>query len=86
MDNLKDLKIDIVDRVIRLKPFFVEHGHELNIQRSYQYLSSSNDLKGDNYTVNYVWETGNLFLKTKEALELQKVIVIKNGFDHNRLN
>jgi hypothetical protein len=36
--------------------------------------------------VSYVWETGILFLKTKEALDRGEVVTIPRGFDESCLS
>ena len=36
--------------------------------------------------LGYVWETGMLFLKTKEALDKGEVVTIERGFDASALD
>lgn len=74
--NLKDfksLRLDIIDNVVTRNLPFRDHGHEFSITESYKLLKSNNQK-----SVNYIWNTGYLFLKTKEALEKFETIVIQD--------
>lgn len=59
--------------------YFRDHGHELNILRSYAMVRPQDGVFAEGFSVDYVWETGNLFLKTREALETDRKIAI-HGF------
>jgi len=76
MDDFKNVVIDIVERKKRRSLRFRDHGHEENIRRSYEMVRPTGDavLSRD---VGYVRGTGELFLKTREALESDRVIVLK---------
>lgn len=79
MDDFKDLKIEVVEKKYKKSLFFRDHGHEENIKRSYEMVCPSNGVQFDGCSFDYVWETGNLFLKTKEALERNMRIVIQKN-------
>jgi len=82
MDDFKDLLVDIVDKKSKFTHFFRDHGHESHIKRSYEMVRSNGKLNSC-CSIDYVWETGELFLKTKEALELMKTIILY-PFDSSR--
>jgi predicted dehydrogenase len=65
MDDFKTLTIENVEKKDTYTSLFRNHGHEANIRASYE--MTKGNLPG--CTPEYVWGTGNLFLKTKEALE-----------------
>lgn len=75
---LDDFKILVIEegankRVIA--PRIRAHGHEENICRSYRMLTgAAQDFGG--CTLKYVWETGMLFLKTREALETNQKLIL----------
>ncbi len=73
MSDYKTMGIDIVSKRKIYNNLFREHGHALNIQRSYE-LSSKKSL-GE--SIKYIYETADLFLKTKEALESQVEMVVQ---------
>lgn len=79
MDDFRDLTVEIVEKKQKVSPFFRDHGHELNILRSYAMVRPQDGVFAEGCSVDYVWETGNLFLKTREALEADRKIVI-HGF------
>jgi predicted dehydrogenase len=76
MDDFKDLTVEVIEKKHKVSPFFRDHGHELNITRSYEMVRPKNGSRAEECSINYVWETGNLFLKTREALESNQEIVI----------
>ena len=57
------------------------HIHDVNMTESYQMVRGANP--GDDLA--YIWETGMLFLKTKEALDKGEVVTIERGYDPSRL-
>lgn len=79
MDDFKDLTVEVIDKKHKISPFFRDHGHERNIIRSYEMVRPSQDNVSDSCSLEYVWETGNLFLKTRESLESNKQIVIHSA-------
>jgi len=48
-------------------------------------LSGRGGHQTDGCAVTYIWETGELFLKTKAALENKEEVVVE-PFDEQRLN
>ena len=76
MDDFRYLLVEILDKKHKIKLPFRDHGHEVNICRSYEMAKKS----GENNlgcSIKHVWETGQLFLKTKEALERDEIITLK---------
>ncbi len=74
MDDFKDLTIEVVDRKHKTSQRLRDHGHENAIRTSY---ALTRDNPG--VTRDYVWQTGDLFLRTKDALEQNKVLIIESG-------
>lgn len=81
LDDYKELRLDILDKKTIYKNFYRDHGHEINIKRSYEMLNGIYD----SLPVEYIWETGELFLKTKEALENNKEIIIGEGYNKDKI-
>jgi predicted dehydrogenase len=78
MDDFKRLVVEIVDKVHIRNPFFRDHGHERSVCSSY---ACSRDKNAPGLSPQYVWESAQLFLKTKEALDNnQKLVVESNEF------
>jgi predicted dehydrogenase len=76
MDDFKDLVVEVVDKKYVTSPLFRDHGHEGNIRNSYEMVRSHGESK-PGCAISYVWETAQLFLKTREALEEEKVITLE---------
>ena len=81
MSDFRDLTIEVVDRKIKCSPWYRDHGHCGAIQASY--LAGQNKQPG--CSIKYIWESGELFLKTKEALEKRESITLQS-FDESRLS
>jgi predicted dehydrogenase len=75
MDDFKELTVEVVDRKHRTSQLFRDHGHEHAIRTSYELVCGDNP----GVTREYVWQTGDLFLRTKSALEQNQVLVIESG-------
>lgn len=76
MSDFKDLTIEVVDRKKRYRPWFRDHGHKGAIQKSYEMtIRGGERFAGE--SIKYVWETGELFLRTKEALETRSDVVVE---------
>jgi len=75
MDDFKTCTIENIEKKDRTSLRFRDHGHEENIKKSYEMFRD-----GPGCAIDYVWETGALFLATKTALESKAQITI-NGFD-----
>lgn len=65
LKDFKELRLDIVDRVIRKRLLYRDHGHERAITNSYALLTTPALSESE----QMVWESGYLTLKTKEALD-----------------
>ena len=75
--ELKDfqyLRIDTIEKVRKIKLLKRDHGHEIAVKKSYE-MGKHDDYAAD---VSYVWNTGYLFLKIKEALEKNEKIVVES--------
>lgn len=81
MDDFKKLVIENIDKKTVYSPLFRDHGHEINITNSYEVAAG----KSPQVDMKYVWETGELFLKTREALEQNSKMTI-NEFNDSFLN
>lgn len=79
MEDFKKLVVEVVEKKYVTNLLHRDHGHEATIRRSYEMVRSKEELN-PGCTAQYVWETGMLFLKTKEALERNRTIVL-NSFD-----
>jgi len=73
MDDFRTLTVEIGPRKHRIRHRYRSHGHEEMIRHSY--LLGRGDA-GAGATASYVWETGQLFLRTKEALERAEPVVV----------
>jgi hypothetical protein len=73
MDDFKNLRIEVVDKKRTITQMFRDHGHEKAIRSSYEMVTPG----GRGSSVDYVWETGYLFLKTREALRQKETIVLQ---------
>jgi predicted dehydrogenase len=76
MDDFKDLVVEVVHRKHVTSPLFRDHGHEDNIRNSYEMVRERGHGLKPGCAINYVWETAQLFLKTREALEEDKIITL----------
>lgn len=76
MDDFKNLMVEVLDKKYKTRLFYRDHGHENRICNSYR-LSQSSDNNCSGCSTKYVWETGQLFLKTKEALEKDHEITLQ---------
>ncbi len=72
MDDFQHLTVEIIDKKEKVTLPHRDHGHGANVRYSLDMLER--DLPGE--SVRYVWDTGELFLKTREALETDKKITV----------
>jgi predicted dehydrogenase len=77
MDDFKDL--EVVDRKEKLSLLFRDHGHREAIRSSYALVRSRQGRTNPGLTPEYVWQTGDLFLRTREALERNQILRIETG-------
>lgn len=68
MEDFHKMIIEVVEKKHFFKSFYRDHGHEQNIRNSFGMVAERN-ANSARCPVSYVWETGELFLKTKQALE-----------------
>lgn len=78
MDDFKTLTIDVGEKRVRTRNIHRDHGHEQMICDSYR-LGRDADRPGA--TADYVWETGQLFLSTRDALELGTPVTVRSRHD-----
>ena len=76
LDDFKTLIVEVIDKKFKISTLFRDHGHEANIIRSYELVLPKLGGLPDSCSPEYLWETGNLFLKTRDALETNQKIVI----------
>jgi predicted dehydrogenase len=75
MDDFHELRIEVVqDRQVR-RALHRDHGHERRVCRSYR-LTGRGGPQEPGAEVGYVWETGELFLATRDALEQDREITL----------
>jgi len=75
LDDFQTLRIDEGARRKTSRLWARNHGHEATICNSYG-LARPTKAAGDDSSVAYVWETGELFLASKEALEQNRTITL----------
>ena len=73
MDDFKSLDVQVVEQRKRIRQRHRDHGHEELIRSSYL-LGRGQGLSA---TTSYVWETGDLFLRTKQALERAERVTVE---------
>jgi predicted dehydrogenase len=73
MSDFKEMRIENLARKQRSHALFRDHGHEESIKTGYRMSSKAGAAFGGS-EVAYVWETAELFLATREALERKEVI------------
>lgn len=81
LDDFHRLQVEVEHDKKVYTPFFRDHGHDYNLSQSYEMANSGapgNDLA-------YIWDTGLLFLKTKQALDEGRSVTIEKGFDRASL-
>jgi predicted dehydrogenase len=69
MDDFKTLVTEVVEKKHSVRLRYRDHGHERMVCDSYGLIWYSNGVRPSGCSSAYVWETGQLFLKTREALE-----------------
>ena len=74
MSDYESMRIDVIEKKKNYSNLFRDHGHEANIKKSYELLKPES--KGE--SIKYIYESGDLFLKTKTALETQKEVIVQS--------
>lgn len=77
LDDFQHLTADVAEKKHSNRLLFRDHGHEETIRAAYSLVRPQRDMH--RATVEYVWQTGDLFLKTKEALDAQRRVRIESG-------
>jgi len=76
MDDYRTLNVEVAERKYHYRNWFRDHGHEKNITRAYIELSGG--LPFDSQAQRaYVWNTGMLFLKIRQALETNREVLVE---------
>jgi predicted dehydrogenase len=73
LDDFHTLQVEISEIKKVHRPAFRDHGHEHRIKTSYEMVRPGS--AGE--SVEYVWETGLLFLKTKQALDERREVTVE---------
>src|SRR3954451_9686022 len=76
--DFKDLRAQCNEQRERVRLRFRDHGHECAIMASYA-MSTKGGGSNGGVGVGYVWDTAQLFLRTREALEQERNVVV-NGY------
>jgi predicted dehydrogenase len=84
LEDFHRMVVEVEDRKRIIAPFFRDHGHDANVRESYEMVCPATE-PNPGCDVAYVWETGLLFLKTKQALDKGEVVTIERGFDESCL-
>jgi hypothetical protein len=80
LDDFHRLVIEEGTRKRVVAPLFRDHGHDANMRESYAMVRpKGNESPGAD--VSYVWETGMVMLKTKQALDQGQVMTVERGYD-----
>src|SRR5262245_7379556 len=85
MDDFNRLVIEEGSSKRIVQPFFRDHGHDANMRESYAMVRPKGN-PGPGADVSYVWETGLVMLKTKEALDKGEPVRVERGFDESCLS
>jgi len=83
LTDFQELRAEVREHRHRIKLRFRDHGHADSILRSYE-MSARSGAGAPGCSVGYVWETGQLFLKTQEALESDAILRV-GAFSPERL-
>ncbi len=76
LDDFKDMTIEDGAKKTRIHLRHRDHGHKDSVLASYAMTAAGGD-QNKGCSLAYLWETGDLFLKTKLALEQQSEIVVE---------
>jgi predicted dehydrogenase len=76
MDDFQTLTIEVVEEKRRIRLRHRDHGHERAIRQSYG-LVRADGAGAAGSPLAYIWETGELFLRTKEALGARQAVVVE---------
>lgn len=75
MSDFHTLTVKNLNRTTNYKPLYRDHGHEGAITRSYLSRPQNKKRQNTGIAIKDFWESANLMLKTKDAIEQSKVII-----------
>lgn len=75
LSDFQKLTVDINAEKYKINSLFRDQGHEAAIQDSHRLVRAENGLNSG-VSAEYVWQIGELMLKTKEALETNLPVII----------
>ncbi len=76
MDDFEQMTVEIMEKKRVYRNFYRDHGHKNNIISAYRNVINNEPYDRVSWT-SHVWNTGWLFLSTREALEHNEVISIQ---------
>ncbi len=76
MDDFQELVIEKGEKKTRTRLRHRDHGHRSRVMNSYA-MSQAGGGTGEGCPLAYLWETGDLFLSTKRALEQQQEVIVE---------
>lgn len=79
--NFQELIIDKGSNKTKYKSLFKDQGHENSIKKSWEILNGQQKP----LDVSYIWQIGELMLKTKEAIETNKEVIIDSGYSYEKV-
>lgn len=83
LEDFKVLTVEENERKRQFSLFFRDHGHEASVLESYKMVRPKGRTDSGS-TIAYVWEVGDLIVKTKKALDTDTSIVLKS-YDESQL-
>ncbi len=75
LDDFNRLRIETAGQVENHRPLFRDHGHRQCVAASYGLTRKLTEERG--HLVKYLWETGELFLRAKESLDLAEEVTVE---------
>jgi predicted dehydrogenase len=85
LDDFHRLVIEVGSKKSVITPLFRDHGHDKNMTDSYEMVRPRNGVANPGCDLSYIWETGMVLVKTKEALDKGEPVTIERGFDESCL-
>jgi predicted dehydrogenase len=76
LDDFKELRANVRERRHRIRLSFRDHGQRATIMRSYT-MTGRFGTREPGLDVSEVWETAQLFLRTREALEKEETVLVE---------
>jgi predicted dehydrogenase len=77
--DFQSLTVEVVERKTTKRLRYRDHGHGTTVARSFAMVRSADGTLDPGQPVQYVWETGLLYLETKRALEENRPVTIESG-------